>query len=50
MNGSGEIDFSHIDLWNPFIVDTLGGQVEPIYCGQLGNLVKCPVYSGTNLL
>ena len=24
--------------------------VEPLYCGHLGGLVKCPVYSGTPLL
>ena len=24
--------------------------VEPPYCGHLGDLVKCPVYSGTPLL
>ena len=24
--------------------------VEPLYCGHLGDLVKCPVYSGTPLL
>ena len=26
------------------------GTVEPLYCGHLGNLVRCPVYSGTPLL
>ena len=42
--------------WNPSIVDTLGSwrsvlyTVEPLYCGHLGNLAKCPVYSGTPLL
>ena len=36
--------------WNPSIVDTLGTwwsvlyTVEPLYCGHLGDLVKCPVY------
>ena len=24
--------------------------VEPLYCGHYGDLVKCPVYSGTPLL
>ena len=24
--------------------------VEPLYCGCFGDLVKCPVYSGTSLL
>ena len=24
--------------------------MEPLYCGHLGDLVKCPVYSGTPLL
>ena len=24
--------------------------VEPLYCGHLGDLVECPVYSGTPLL
>ena len=42
--------------WNPSIVDTLGTwrsvlyTVEPLYCGHLGYLEKCPVYSGTPLL
>ena len=42
--------------WNPSIVDTLGTwwsvlyTVEPLYCGHLGDLVECPVYSGTPLL
>ena len=25
-------------------------KVEPLYCGHLGDPVKCPVYSGTSLL
>ena len=28
----------------------LGSTVEPLYCGHLGDLVKCPVYSGAPLL
>ena len=24
--------------------------MEPLYCGHLGDLVKCPVYSGAPLL
>ena len=42
--------------WNPSIVDTLGTwlhvqcTVEPLYCGHLGDLVACTVYSGTPLL
>ena len=24
--------------------------VAPLYCGHLGDLVKCPVYSGTSLM
>ena len=41
--------------WNPSIVDTLGTwcvlyTVEPLYCGHLGDLVKCPgvLISGVN--
>ena len=26
------------------------GTVEPLYCGHLGDLAKCPVYSGTPLM
>ena len=42
--------------WNPSVVDTLGTwcsvlyTVKPLYCGHLGDLGKCPVYSGTPLL
>ena len=42
--------------WNSIIVDTLGSwwsvlyTVELYYCGHFGDLVKCPVYSGTPLL
>ena len=38
--------------WNPSIVDTLGLYIEVssfqelLYCGHLGDLVKCPVYRG----
>ena len=51
--GPGEVSCVQ---WNPSIVDTLGTwwsvlyTVEPLYCGHLGDLVKCPVYSGTSLL
>ena len=51
--GPGEV---YCIQWNPSIVDTLGTwwsvpyTVEPLYCGHLGDLVKCTVYSGTPLL
>ena len=32
------------------ILDNILCTVEPLYCGHLGDLVKCPVYSGTPLL
>ena len=31
------------------VVQLLGVMI-PLYCGHLGDLVKCPVYSGTPLL
>ena len=51
--------FSNYTLYKcvkPSTVDTLGTwwsvlyTVEPLYCGHLGDLVKCPVYTGTPLL
>ena len=49
--GPGEVSCIQ---WNPFIVDTvrmwcsvLYGKVssfqEPLYCGHLGDLMKCPI-------
>ena len=51
--GPGEVSCIQ---WSPSIVDTLGTwgsvlyTVELLYCGHLGDLVKCPVYSGAPLL
>ena len=51
--GPGEVSCIQ---WNSIIVDTLGSwwsvlyTVELYYCGHFGDLVKCPVYSGTPLL
>ena len=38
-------------MWYKYRMCLLTGPtVEPLYCGHLGDLVKCPVYSGAPLL
>ena len=50
-----EFPFIYIQC-HPSVVETLGTwqsalyAVEPLYCGHLGDLVKCPVCSGTPFL